>query len=390
MEFEPAEQQRMITATVRSFVQKELIPLEQEYPTDDGLPADAMTDLQGRVREMGFWALDMPVEHGGGGLDNVGISLVNFEILQCLFPFYQPQRVFGIGGTGVPGHGHPLWAGNETQKEKYLYPMIRGEMEICMGLTEPDHGSDASTLDTRAVRDGDNYIINGRKIFISFAERSNACLVVASVDPSKGAKGMDAILVDTGTPGYDIVRKIPTLGTFAPCELRFEDCVVPVTNRVGEPGQGLEIALKWIDAERLLAGAYCVGRGLRLLEMMLAYAETRHTFGEPLINRQAVQFMLADSAMEIHTLRWATLHTAWKRDHDMDTRTDENLVKAMAGEAVNRIADRAIQVHGGYGVTKDLPLERVYREARVFRIWDGASEIQRVQMVKGLRKGWRP
>jgi acyl-CoA dehydrogenase len=390
MDFEPSEEQRMIAQTVRAFVQKEMIPLEATYATDEGLPPDAMAELQQRVKNLGFWAIDVPVEHGGGGQDNVGTTLVNIEILQCLFPFYQPQRVFGIGGTGVSGIGHPLWHATEEQKQKYLYPLLRGEMESCLALTEPDHGSDASYLETRAVRDGDNYIINGRKTFISFAERSDICMVVAQVDPSKGAKGMDAIIVEKGTPGYSIVREIPTLGTFAPCELLFEDVVVPVTNRIGEPGKGLEIALKWIDSERLLAGAYCVGRGLRLLEMMMDYAERRVTFGEPLINRQAVQFMIADSAMESHTLRWATMYTAWKTDRGMDTRSEENLVKAMAGEAVNRIADRAIQVHGGYGVTKDLPLERIYREARVFRIWDGASEIQRVQLVKGLRKGWRP
>ena len=390
MDFEPDEQQRMIAQTVRSFVQKEMIPLESQYATDDGLSPDAMGMLQQKVKDIGFWAIDVPVEHGGGGQNNVGTTLVNIEILQCLFPFYQPQRVFGIGGTGVSGIGHPLWSATEEQKEKYLYPMLRGEKESCLALTEPDHGSDASRLETRAVRDGDNYIINGRKTFISFAERSDICMVIASSDPSKGAKGMDAIIVEKGTPGYTIVRQIPTLGTFAPCELLFEDVVVPVTNRIGEPGKGLEIAMKWIDAERILAGAYCVGRGRRLLDMMPDYAERRVTFGEPLINRQAVQFMLADSAMEIHTIRWATLHTAWKADRGEDTRTEENLVKAMAGEAGNRTADRAIQLRCAEGVTKDLPIERIYREARVFRIWDGASEIQRIQMVKGMRKGWRP
>ena len=390
MDFEPSEEQRLITSTVRSFVAKEMIPLEQEFPGDGGLPEEAMAGLQQKVRDLGFWALDVPVEYGGGGLDNLGITLVNFEILQCLFPFYQPQRVFGIGGTGVSGHGHPLFSASEEQKQKYLMPMLAGQMEACLALTEPNAGSDASHLETRAVRDGDNYVINGRKIFISFADRADVCVVIAATDPAKGPRGMDAIIVEKGTPGYSIVRQIPTLGTFAPCELLFDDCVVPVSNRIGEPGQGLQIAMKWIDAERILAGAYSVGRGLRLLDIMIDYAERRSTFGAPLIDRQAVQFMLVDSAMEIHTLRWATLYTAWKADRGLDTRNEESLVKALGGEAVNRIADRAIQVHGGYGVTKDLPLERIYREARVFRIWDGASEIQRITMLKGLRRGWRP
>jgi acyl-CoA dehydrogenase len=373
---------------VRTFIDTELIPLEAQMAGDDGLPADVVRAAQAKVREAGLWAPDVLPEYGGLGFGEVEMLLLEMELLRALFPEYQPMWTMGIGWIkGVT----MLYSGTDEQKERYLTPVVAGEQNLFYTLTEPTAGSDATDLRTTAVRKGDTYVINGVKSLASYSPDAGFAMVTAVTDQEKGARGgISVILVDTGTPGFRVSRVIDTMGPRKVAELAFEDCVVPVSNRLGDEGQGFSLGMGWINTERLYAGAYAIGRGSRILEMAMQYAEERVTFGQPLIDRQAIQWMLADSAIDLHTTKWITLQCGWKVDQGLDVRNETAIVKAYAANVIGRVADRMIQLHGGYGYTKDLPFERVYRESRTYRIEDGTDEIQKINLVRGMRKGWRP
>jgi acyl-CoA dehydrogenase len=382
----PAEE--ALSDRVRAFVDEELIPLEAAMDGDDGVPPEVLRRAQDAVRALGLWAPDVLPEYGGQGLREVEMLLLEMELLRALFPEYQPMWTFGIGWIkGVT----MLYAGTDEQKERYLKPVVAGEQNLFYTLTEPEAGSDATHLQTTAERRGKSYVINGVKSLASYSPDAGFAMVTAVTDPEKGARGgISVLLVDAGTPGFRVSRVIDTMGPRKVCELVFENCVVPAASLLGEEGQGFSLGMGWINTERLYAGAYAVGRGSRLLDLAMRYAEERMTFGQPIVERQAIQWMLADSAIDLHTTKWITLQCGWKVDQGLDVRNETAIVKTYAANVIGRVSDRFIQLHGGYGYTKDLPFERVYRESRTYRIEDGTDEIQKINLVRGMRRGWRP
>jgi len=330
---------------------------------------------------MGFYGWDIPADYGGPGLDLVTRSLMAEEMSQHRAGLYAPcYGTFGGGGLAQ------LFEANEDQKERYLYPMLRGEKHGFFALTEPSGGSDpARAIQTRAVRDGDDWVINGSKIFISGADKAEFGLLFARTDPARGRGGITAFLVDTDTPGFIVRRVVHTLRSASyATELQFEDMRVPQANVLGEVNGGFAIANDRLTRNRIPYSAGCIGVAVAAQRMAAAYAKQRETFGDVLANRQAIQWMIVDNAIDIETSRWLTLAAADKAERGEPFRFETAMAKLVSTEAAGRVVDRAIQIHGGYGVTKDLPLERWYRELRIRRIGEGASEVQRIIMARDL------
>lgn len=385
MDLQLTDEQRIILQTVRRFVQEEVLPLEAELDPDaTDLPRAEFDRLSAMTREMGFFGLDIPEEYGGPGVDLVTRTLMSEEMAQHRAGLYAPcYGTFGGGGLAQ------LFEANEDQKQRYLYPTLRGEKHGFFGLTEPSGGSDpARAIQTRAVQDGDDWVINGSKIFISGADTADFGLVFARTDPARGRGGITAFLVDTDTPGFKVRRIVHTLrSTHYATELQFEDMRVPTTNILGEVNKGFAIANDRLTRNRIPYSAGCIGVAVAAQRMSIAYAKGRETFGDVLANRQAIQWMIVDNAIDIETARWLTLAAADKADRNEPYRYETAMAKLVATEAGGRVIDRAIQIHGGYGVTKDLPLERWYREIRIRRIGEGSSEVQRIIMSRDLLYG---
>lgn len=389
MELFLTEERKIMQKQMRDFVEKECLPIEEEMMHKDPdwveLPPEHFNHIRYKVKEMGFWALDVPVEYGGQGLDTITYCLIAEEECRTV-----------IGTT----HFSPLWSplaenifpalyrGTDYQKHKYLYPMIRGEKRAALAQTEPEAGSDASAIKTTAVRKDNGWIINGRKRFSTMADRADFLYVTAVTDKSKGRDGISVFLVDTDSPGFRIERIINVLRPQYSTEPVFDDCFVPDENRL--EGSGWVILQEGLDKLRMLFAQMCVGRASRSLDIVLNYIPHRITFSKPLSERQAVQWMLADSAIDIHLARLMALDGAWKVDQGMDTRGEAAMIKVFASEMAYRVLDRCIQCLGGIGLTKDLPLERWFREVRVMRITEGPSEIQRMLIARNLSRGWRP
>ena len=385
MDLELSDEQRMIVETVRRFVREEIVPLEAELDPDAGsLEPHDHDRLVAMVQEMGFYGLDIPEEYGGPGIDIVTRTLMANEMSQHRAGLYAP--CYGVfGGAGLA----QLYEANDDQKERYLYPMLRGEKHGFFGLTEPSGGSDpARAIKTVAVRDGDDWIINGSKIFISGADVADFGIVFARTDASRGREGITCFIVDTDTPGFHVRRVVHTLrSTHYGTELQFEDMRVPNANVLGEVNKGFAIANDRLSRQRIPYAAGCIGVAVKAQEMAIAYAKQRETFGDLLATRQAIQWMIVDNEIDIRTSRWLTLAAADRAHRQQPFRTEAAMAKLVASEAGGRVVDRAIQIHGGYGVTKDLPLERWYRELRIRRIGEGPSEIQRLIMARDLIGG---
>jgi acyl-CoA dehydrogenase len=284
-----------------------------------------------------------------------------------------------------------LLAGTDEQKEKYLFPMLRGEKKSAFAQTEPSGGSDpGGMMQTTAVRDGDNWVINGSKIFISSADQADFLVVMTVTDKVKRQRGgITAFLVDRDTPGFKLIRPIPVQGSASlegghistPWELLFEDCVVPHSQVLGEVGGGFRIAQQMLSTQRMNIGAQCVGMADRCLEMMTAYAKQRVLFGEPIAAKQGIQSMIVDSAIDVHTTRLLTYDGACKNDRGDDTRVEAGMLKLVGTEMAARVVDRAIQIHGGYGVTTELPFTHMANRVRMMRIFEGPNEVQRYQIL---------
>lgn len=376
------EEQTMITQAVRRFVREEIRPLERDLDPDAVELAPGEADrLREIVRGMGLYNMDVPEEYGGPGIDLTTRALIAEELAQHRAGLYLPcYGVFGSAGLVQ------LYAGNDEQKERYLFPMLKGEKRGFFGLTEPSGGSDpARAIQTRAIKDGDDWVINGAKLFISGADKADFGLIFARTDPEQKRKGITCFIVDTDTPGFEVRRVVHTLrsGNYG-TELSLDDVRVPPENVLGGEGEGFSLANTALTRQRVPYSAACIGVAVAAQELAIEYAKQRETFGAPLATRQAVQWMIVDNEIDIRTGRLLYLQAASKAEHDEPFRFEAAMAKLICSEGAGRVVDRAIQVHGGIGVTKDLPLERWYRELRIRRIGEGPSEVQRVIMARDL------
>jgi alkylation response protein AidB-like acyl-CoA dehydrogenase len=380
MDFSLSDEQQAIRAWVRSFVLRELVPLETEVLRNEragrpGLSLEQIADLRARARRSGFWGLQTPAEYGGMGLDCVTAALVFTELGRTFVPFS-----FGGAADNI------LFACTPEQAQTYLLPTIEGTRRSCFALTEPGAGSDAKAIRMSARREGADYVLNGEKVFISHGEEADYALVFAVTDAALGADGgITCFLVDremgwTSSP-------IDMMGEWTPSSLSFQDVRVPAGNVLGDPGHGFRLAMEWIGRGRWSIPASAVGAAERLLEMALAQARSRVTFGQPLASRQAIQWMIADSATDLEATRWLTLHVAWLVDQGSDARHRTAMAKLHGAVMANQVVDRVLQIHGGMGLTRELPVERWFRELRVLRIFEGTDEIQRRSIARNLLDG---
>ncbi|QUX27567.1 acyl-CoA dehydrogenase family protein [Nocardiopsis akebiae] len=381
IDFSLSDEQRAVRDWVRTFVERELMPLENDVLRREregqppGLNAEERTRLRELARKSDFWGVETPVEYGGMGLDPVTAAIIEIELGRTFLTFK-----FGGEADNI------LYHANEEQKERYLLPTIAGERRSCFAITEPGAGSDAKAIRTRAVRDGDAWVVNGEKTFITGGNEADFAMVFAVTDPDKGADGgVTCFLVDREA-GWTS-EPIDTMGERRPASLVFQDVRVPHENILGEEGRGFELAMKWIGKGRYLLPARALGGCERLLDMAIEYSRTRETFGAPIADRQAIQWMIADSQTEIEALRLLVLHAAWQVSVGRDSRHAQSIAKLFGGVKANEIVDRVMQIHGGMGYTRELPIERFYRDVRLLRIFEGTDEIQRRTIARDLLKG---
>jgi alkylation response protein AidB-like acyl-CoA dehydrogenase len=375
-------EQSLLVDLVRRFVREEILPLELHLDPDaDDLDPTDRARLIDKTKAMGLYGLDIPPAYGGPDIDLVTRTLLAIEMSQHRAGLYAP--CYGVfGGAGLA----QLFEASEAQKEKYLYPVLRGEKRGFFGLTEPSGGSDpARAIRTRAVQDGDSWVINGSKIFISGADKAQFGLVFARTEPEKGRNGVTCFIVDTDTPGFRVRRVVHTLrSAHYATELSFENMRIPHDNILGKVNGGFAIANQRLTRQRIPYAAGCIGVAVKAHEMALEYVPQRETFGAPLASRQAIQWMLVDNEIDIRQARWLTLDAAAKADRGEPFRTEAAMAKLVATEAASRVVDRCMQMFGGYGVTKDFPFERWYREMRIRRIGEGPSEVQRHIIAREL------
>ncbi|MEU5265327.1 acyl-CoA dehydrogenase family protein [Amycolatopsis sp. NPDC021455] len=380
MDFSLSTEEREVRDWVRTFVQRELVPLEQEVLRRErahqpGLTGEELKDLQLKAKESGFWGVLTPEEYGGMGLSAVMAALLEAELGRTFVPFR-----FGGAADNI------LFHANEEQKQTYLLPTISGERKSCFAITEPGAGSDAKAIRTTARKDGSDWVINGEKTFITGGNEADFTMVFAITDPEKGANGgVTCFLVDREA-GWKS-EYIDTMGEWGPASLIFQDVRVPETQILGEEGRGFELAMQWIGQGRYLLPARAIGSCERLISMAIEHANTRETFGQKIAERQAIQWMIADSGVELEALRWLVLNAAWQVDQGMDSRHAQSMAKLYGGQKANEIVDRVLQIHGGMGYTRELPVERWYRELRLLRIYEGTDEIQRRTIARNLLKG---
>ena len=385
MDLQETEEQRLIVDQVRRFVAEEIVPLEADLDPDaDELEAADKARLIELTRAMGLYGLDIPPEYGGPDIDIVTRTLLAIEMSQHRAGLYAP--CYGtFGGAGLA----QLYEADEAQKERYLYPTLRGEKFGFFALTEPSGGSDpARAIQTRAVADGEDWILNGAKLFISGADRADYGIVFARTDPEKGRNGITCFIVDTDNPGFHVRRIVHTLRSAKyATELQFEDMRISGANVLGEVNHGFAIANDRLSRQRIPYAASCIGVAVKAQAMAIDYAKIRETFGGPLATRQSIQWMIVDNEIDIRTSRWLTLEAAAKAHRGEAFRKEAAIAKLVASEAAGRVVDRAMQIHGGMGVTKDLPLERWYREMRIRRIGEGPSEVQRLIIIRDILGG---
>lgn len=376
-DYEFSDELKLLQSTVSRFVTNEIIPVEQKLDPDAiEFPEEDLALLQEKTRAMGMYHPSAPEEYGGAGLDFFSNTVFMEELTKHRQGLYNP---------GGGAFGHPinplLYGGTEEQKTKYLIPWIRGEIRGCFAITEASGGSDpARAIRTRAVKTSKGWVLNGTKLWISHAKQSDFVTVFVRTDDGPiGTRGeITCFIVETGTPGYTISNPIPVIRPDAPYELIFEDCLVPEEQVLGERGKGFELLRSLLTQGRIPYAAQCVGIAQKSLEMAIEYSKIRETFGKLLARRQAIQWMLADSALEIHSARLVTYNAARCKSQNKPFLVESSMAKLMASEMATRVVDRAIQIHGGMGLAKELPLERWYRELRTRRIGEGPSEVHRM------------
>jgi acyl-CoA dehydrogenase len=363
-----------LVAVARGFREERLDPLEAEFLRDGNVPWPLRPKLQNEARELGLWAIDVPIDHGGLGLGQLAVCAVHEEL-------NKHPMMFEVGGAPEP----ILYHCNAQQWDRYVAAVIRGERRSAYAFTEPGTGSDLAAITTTAVRDEEDWVINGRKLFIGLAERVEFLILFASTEPGRGAAGVTAFLIDSGTPGYDVVRTIPTMGdAWEPCELSFTDCRVSGQQVLGEVNRGFAGADHQLSHGRLKIASYQLGIAQRCLDMAVDWARQRTTWGEPIATRQGVQFMLADSAVELDAARLLVYQTAWHADEGRDVRTEAFKAKLFATEMAQRVTDRCLQVFGGRGYAKDSPIQSFFRQVRLWRLGHGTAEIHRWMIARDL------
>ena len=373
-------EQEMIRDTLRHFARERLAPNAAEWERTRTFPREALTELA----ELGVMGMVVPERWGGAGLDYLSMVLAIEEIAA------------GHGATSTIvcvqnslACGITLNYGNDAQKERYLTRLARGEWLGCFCLTEPHTGSDAAALRTTARRDGDHWVLNGTKQFITTGKEGQLAIVFAVTDPSAGKKGISCFLVPTDTPGYIVARLEEKMGQHASdtAQILFENCRIPVENLLGQAGEGYKIALSNLEAGRIAIGAQSVGMARAAFEAAVGYAKEREAFGVPIAQHQAVLFRLADMATQIEVARQMIWHAASLRDANQPCLKEASMAKLFASEMAERVCSDAIQIHGGYGYSTDFPVERIYRDVRVTQIYEGASDIQRLVIGRAVLSG---
>ena len=380
MNLELSEEQRLLQKSVREFAESEVRPLAKELDETGHFPRE----LFRKAAELGLTGVAFPEAEGGAGFDHLAYTIVIEEISRC------------CASTGVilsvqnSLFCDPIYRyGTEEQKKRFLLPFMRGEKIGCYALTEPQAGSNAAALQTKAVKQGDTYVINGTKAWITNGGVADAAIAYVNTDPAKGERGITAFVVEKGTPGFKVGKEEKKLGINATacCELIFMDCAVPVANRVGNEGEGYKVALSTLDGGRIGIAAQATGIAQGAFEAALKWAKERMAFGHPIAQFQAIQFMLADMATEIDAARLLVRKAAWKQDSGGRFSQEAATAKLFASEMATRVTHKAIQIHGGYGYSREYPVERAYRDARVTEIYEGTSEIQRLVIASWVLKG---
>lgn len=374
MNFNLTEERQMIVDTTRSFVENELYPHEAEVERTGKLRRDLYEELKAKAIEAGLYAANMPEEVGGAGLDTLTWVLYEKEL---------GRANYALHWNCVARPSNILMACNPEQRERYTLPCVRGEKIDCMAMTEPGAGSDLRGMKATAVKDGDDWILNGTKHFISHADEADfviAYFASGEEDTPRGPKKLiTSFIVDMGTPGFTVregYRNVSHRG-YTNSILEFDNCRIPDAQRLGDVHKGFHVANEWLGATRLQVAATCLGRAERALEHALQWSVDRQQFGQQICKFQGVSFKLADMAMELKAANLLTMEAAWKYDAGTVSEADMAMAKLKASEVLAMVADEAIQIHGGMGVMDELPLERIWRDARIERIWEGTSEIQR-------------
>jgi butyryl-CoA dehydrogenase len=381
MNLDLTEEQQLLQRSVREFAEAEVKPHAKEIDETGRFPRDTFQ----KAAELGLTGVAVPENYGGAGMDHVSYAIVIEEI----------SRVCASTGT-ILSVQNSLYCdpilrfGADEQKQKFLVPYARGEKIGCYALTEPQAGSNAAALRTKAERKGDAYVINGTKAWITNGGAADAALVYVNTQPEKGEKGITALIVEKGTRGFAVGKEEKKLGVHATActELSFSDCEVPVGNRIGNEGEGYKVALSTLDGGRIGIAAQATGIAQGAFEAALSYAQQRQAFGHPIADFQAIQFMLADMATELDAARLLARRAAWKQDSGARFTMEASIAKLFASEMSTRVTHKAIQIHGGYGYSREYPVERNYRDARITEIYEGTSEIQRLVISASVLKAY--
>jgi acyl-CoA dehydrogenase len=381
LDFDLPEDLRLLQQTVRRFVDKELIPLEGQSLVGADLKPEIEQHLIRRCKDIGLWQVDVPVEYGGQGLGLLARSIIWSELGRSVALPPRGVRILGPEVRPV------LYALQGEMRERYLLPVMRGEKESCFAQTEPDAGSDPGAMRTTAVRQGDRYVINGVKRFITGADKADFMILMAATDRTKGSHGgISCFIVDMNTPGVKLGEQYDTLTGERPWEIVLDNLAVPTSCLVGEEGGGFVLGQKWLGAGRLKQGARALGATRRCLELAASYAKQRVTFGRPIADRQSIQWRLTDTYVELEAATLLVHRAAAKFDSGDDIRNDAFIVKLFCTEMAWKAADMCLQVHGGIGLTTALPVERLWRDQRSHMITEGTPEIMRMALVRHVLK----
>jgi alkylation response protein AidB-like acyl-CoA dehydrogenase len=387
VDFDLSPEVSQVNEALRRFMNEEVLPLEERHKeeTSEGRISPAVLELGAEIRrksvQLGYYTLHIPEAMGGGGMGHVAMTAFRETIA------VSGSTILGLFVLGDPPMGPTMMLARCTpyQRETYLDPLMAGEKTTCFALTEPGAGSDVGNMHARAVREGDRYVVNGEKHFISNGPYCDFAQVFVITDPDKGLNGgCSLLLIDADTPGFTRRLQRSMMDDDFQAEFFFQDCEVPVENLVGSEGFGFVEAMKWLAAERLIVAIDAVGLADDLVRMGVEHATTREQFGTPIGKNQAIQWMLAESATEIDAARWMTYHSAWLVDQGKDAMKEISMAKLFASEMAFRVADRVLQVFGGIGYMKGLPVERLFRVTRLLRIGGGTSEIQKLVIAKTL------